>query len=311
VTDQDAANHSIRIGRPALADAATIDSPGGAVGAMRQLGTSPATANSWNWEVIRRPSGSTAVPSSTSARNPTFTPDVADLFVFRLTASDGMKTSITTVSITATTSGCSIAQPVVTAPALVGENSPNRTASVASHAGSTYAWSITNGTITAGQGTSQITFRAGLQGTLTLSVVETSAAGCVSAAGNATVDVAPAGSALLFYPLYPCRVPGVGPPLAAGEIRTIAPGGSCGIPATAKGLATNATVLAPGAAGHLRFWAAGTAQPPTSTLNFSTGQTRANNALISMPLGASTGFSVANNSTGTTGLIIDISGYFE
>ena len=123
------------------------------------------------WEVIRRPSGSTALLSSTTARNPTFTPDMADLFVFRLTASDGTKTSITTVSLTATTSGCTIAQPVVTAPALVGEDSPNRTASVVFHAGSSYAWTITNGTITAGQGTSQVTFRAGLQGTLTLSVV--------------------------------------------------------------------------------------------------------------------------------------------
>ncbi|HQR44670.1 MAG TPA: hypothetical protein PLB02_04455 [Thermoanaerobaculia bacterium] len=98
----DTANHSIRIGRPALADAATIDSTTGLVGAVRQLGTSPQTATSWNWEVIRRPAGSTAALSSASVRNPTFTPDVADLFIFRLTASDATKTSITLAYLSAT-----------------------------------------------------------------------------------------------------------------------------------------------------------------------------------------------------------------
>jgi hypothetical protein len=104
----DTSNHSIRIGRTALADVATIDSPAGAVGAPRQLGTSPQTATSWNWEVIRRPSNSAAVLSSTSIRTPTFTPDVADLYVFRLVASDGTKTSITLVSLTATATASAV-----------------------------------------------------------------------------------------------------------------------------------------------------------------------------------------------------------
>ena len=97
----DTLNDRIRVGRPAL-DAATIDSSTGTVGTIRQLSTSTQTATSWQWTLIRMPSASAARLSSTSIRNPRFTPDVADLYVFQLTASKGEKTSITTVSLTAT-----------------------------------------------------------------------------------------------------------------------------------------------------------------------------------------------------------------
>ncbi len=98
----DTGNNKIRIGRPALADVATIDIATGAVGGMRQLGTYPQTATSWRWRIVRQPAGSRSALSSASMRNPSFIPDVADLYVFQLTASDGVKTSITTVSLTAT-----------------------------------------------------------------------------------------------------------------------------------------------------------------------------------------------------------------
>ena len=71
-----------------LADAATIDSPFGFTGEVRRLGTAPRTATTWRWEVVRRPPGSTADFSASEAREPTFTPDRPDLYVFRLTASD-------------------------------------------------------------------------------------------------------------------------------------------------------------------------------------------------------------------------------
>ena len=131
--------------------------------------------------------------------------------------------------------------------------------------------------------------------------------------------MAPPGTALLFYTLPPCRVldtrnpagPLGGPALAANEIRAVAPGGSCGIPPTAKAIAANVTVLTPDQAGHLRFWGVGEAQPSTSTLNFAGAQTRANNAVIVMPAGAAAGFQVQNGSLGTTPILVDVSGYFE
>jgi len=93
---------SIRVGRPALADSATIDMAIGTVGATRQLNAFPQTATRWQWSIIRRPSASSATLSSSSISNPLFTPDVADLYVFRLIASDGVRSSITTVSLTPT-----------------------------------------------------------------------------------------------------------------------------------------------------------------------------------------------------------------
>ncbi|MGZ7078933.1 MAG: Ig-like domain-containing protein, partial [Thermoanaerobaculia bacterium] len=98
----DTLNNKIRIGRPALADAAMIDVSTGSVGAPRYLDTTVQTATSWQWSIVRHPSGSNAMLSSTSIRNPVFTPDVADLYIFQLTASNGVTTSITTVSLTAT-----------------------------------------------------------------------------------------------------------------------------------------------------------------------------------------------------------------
>jgi sugar lactone lactonase YvrE len=95
-------SNKILVGRPALADAATIDFSSGAAGTTRQLNTSPQTATSWQWRIIRQPSDSTAALSSTSIRNPIFMADVADLYTFQLTASNGVNTRITNVSLTAT-----------------------------------------------------------------------------------------------------------------------------------------------------------------------------------------------------------------
>jgi hypothetical protein len=81
------------------------------------------------------------------------------------------------------------ATPAIAAPTKVKPNQAGLIASVANHAGSQYAWSIQNGRITAGQGTSQITFTSGSKGDLTLSVNEVTSQGCLSATGKATVIV--------------------------------------------------------------------------------------------------------------------------
>jgi len=79
--------------------------------------------------------------------------------------------------------------PVISAPSNAKPGQTRLTASVASHSGSRYNWSIGNGTITAGQGTSRITFTVGNKGTTTLWVTEISAAGCVSPSGSASVSI--------------------------------------------------------------------------------------------------------------------------
>jgi predicted outer membrane repeat protein len=86
--------------------------------------------------------------------------------------------------------GVQPAAPVVTAPAAVGAGSAGNVASVPMVAGSSWNWTVTGGTLTGGQGTRQITFTAGAAGTtIQLSVVETTAASCVSPAGQKLVSV--------------------------------------------------------------------------------------------------------------------------
>jgi sugar lactone lactonase YvrE len=84
----DTGNCAIRIGLVACPDTPTIDLAIGAVGQTRQLDTRPQTAVAWRWRLIRNPAASSASLSAANIRNPTFTPDVPDLYVFQLEATN-------------------------------------------------------------------------------------------------------------------------------------------------------------------------------------------------------------------------------
>ena len=94
-----------------------------------------------------------------------------------------------------------------------------------------------------------------------------------------------------FFTLTPCRVvdtrrspgPGRGPALIAGGDRTFRVTGNCGVPTGALALAANLAVTAPTSQGHLRLFPSGSPSPLVSSLNYSAGQTRSNNAIV--PLG--------------------------
>ena len=91
----------IQLGRPTLADVATVDTPVGRVGEARQLDTAPRTATSWLWEPIRIEGASNAPLPAAGVRNPTFTPDVPGHYVFRLTATDGKAMSVSMATVRA------------------------------------------------------------------------------------------------------------------------------------------------------------------------------------------------------------------
>jgi uncharacterized repeat protein (TIGR01451 family) len=122
-----------------------------------------------------------------------------------------------------------------------------------------------------------------------------------------------------YFTLAPCRVvdtrglgaPVGGPVLQGQQTRVFAMAGHCGIPPTAKALSVNVTVTQPGATGNIRLFPAGVAVPTTSSVNYSAGQTRANNAITKLnPAGEVAAF--AGQPAGTTvHLIIDVGGYFE
>jgi hypothetical protein len=205
--------------------------------------------------------------------------------------------------------------PAITVEPIVGEGSPNRTASVAFHVGATYAWTIGNGTITSGQGTDQITFTAGAAGIpLTLSVTESNASGCASAAGTATVTVAPAGGPTQYYTVVPCRQLDTRTSAALlprGTLTVALTGGACGIPATARAVSVNVTVTEPTALGFLTLHPATSPRPVASNINYGAGQTRANNAILVLASDGSGTVGVFNGSSGATHVIIDVNGYFE
>ncbi len=100
-------------------------------------------------------------------------------------------------------------------------------------------------------------------------------------------------------------------PWASGGLRDFVLRGPVRVPATAKALSLNITVVFPTADGFVRF-SPSCQMPTASTINFGPGQTRANNAVLQ--LGNSDGILTANafvTGGGTVHLLIDVNGYFQ
>jgi hypothetical protein len=120
-----------------------------------------------------------------------------------------------------------------------------------------------------------------------------------------------------FNTLTPCRIvdtrnppgPDGGPALSGSSKRDFTLAGQCGVPGTAKSVAVNLTVVAPASSGHFTAFPAGGSLPLASTINFSAGQTRANNAVL--PLGTGGAVSIFNGGTGSAHVVIDVTGWFE
>jgi len=122
-----------------------------------------------------------------------------------------------------------------------------------------------------------------------------------------------------FYTLPPCRLvdtrdpagPLGGPALAAASARTFDLAGVCGIPAGAMAVSVNLTVVQPTSPGFLTVYPADGLAPLSSSLNFSPGQVRANNAVLVLATDGSARLTVFNGSNGTTHFILDVNGTFQ
>ncbi len=130
---------------------------------------------------------------------------------------------------------------------------------------------------------------------------------------------APVATATKYFTLTPCRLvdtrgptgPTGGPALAGGVSRTFVAVGSCGVPSGAAAVAINLTVTSTTATGSLTVYPAGTAVPATSSLSFSMGQTRANNAVAQLGAAGDLSIFCAMPSGSTTEAIVDVVGYFQ
>jgi hypothetical protein len=116
---------------------------------------------------------------------------------------------------------------------------------------------------------------------------------------------------LSFHTVPPCRVVDTrsSSPLSAGADRTLPVAGLCLVPPTAKAVAVNLVVTEPTTTGFITLFAAGAAVPTASSINYAAGQTRANNGIFS--LGTAGALAARCGPSGTTHLIVDVSGYFE
>jgi hypothetical protein len=96
----------------------------------------------------------------------------------------------------------------------------------------------------------------------------------------------------------------------AGADRVFALADVCGVPSSATALSVNVAVTGSTAAGNLRLYPAGNPLPTVSSINYSAGQTRANNAVVPLGPGAQIAVRCAQAS-GTAHFILDVNGYFE
>jgi FG-GAP-like repeat len=128
----------------------------------------------------------------------------------------------------------------------------------------------------------------------------------------------PGVAAQRFFTVPPCRLvdtrgavgPLGGPALAAMTTRNFPVTGTCSIPSTARSVALNVTVTGNTSYGDVRVFPAGASGITASTINWRTGQTRANNTIVG--LGANGSVTVwCVMFSGFTHVVLDVVGYFE
>ncbi len=127
-----------------------------------------------------------------------------------------------------------------------------------------------------------------------------------------------------YYTLTPCRivdtrgtagVPIGGPALVGGSnpvaaTRIFRLVNRCGIPAGAKAVAVNITVVGPTQPGDLRLFPTG-GSVTSSNLNFVTGQTRANNATVKLSASGDLSVTCDMQVAGSAHFLLDALGFFE
>jgi glycosyl hydrolase family 44 len=135
---------------------------------------------------------------------------------------------------------------------------------------------------------------------------------------SVTLFVIPASSGKDFFVVSPCRAvdtratagPAGAPALPSGGNRTFRLAGQCGISPTAVAVSLNLTVTSATAGGSLTLFPDGSTLPATNSISFRSGQTRANNTVMS--LGATGGVTLhAALPSGSVQVIVDVDGYFE
>ncbi len=182
-----------------------------------------------------------------------------------------------------------------------------------------YSWDFGDGSTPGTGATPTHAYAAAGTYTVTLTVTDDDTA-TASAATTATISAGPVTAGLQYYPLaHPvrlldtragttaCFTPGA--PLAANASRTQAAVGTCDgltIPAAARAVVGNATVVSPPAGGFITLFPSDAALPTASNLNYVAGQVVPN--AFTVTLSAAGSFNIYTPTA--THFIVDIAGYY-
>jgi PKD repeat protein len=154
-----------------------------------------------------------------------------------------------------------------------------------------------------------------LNGTGDLSIVYMASSGSTHVLLDVTGYFRVATDGTTFYEKTPVRVldSRVGTGLSGAFLpsipRTLSVAGANGIPAAARAITGNLTVVGQTRAGYLSITPNPTATPTTSTINFPVGDTRANG--VTVPLNGSGDLSIVYKASGGTAhVVLDVTGYF-
>ncbi|MEO6323781.1 MAG: hypothetical protein ABIT01_14175 [Thermoanaerobaculia bacterium] len=137
---------------------------------------------------------------------------------------------------------------------------------------------------------------------------------------DADTPPAPAVVASGFFPLAPCRVidtrgaaGSLGGPMliGGGTPRLFTVAGTCGIPASARTISANVTVVNPEGSGNMRLFPGDSPAPGANAISFRSGRVRANNALLLLAADGSGSLAIQNDSPGASHVILDVNGYFK
>jgi len=118
-----------------------------------------------------------------------------------------------------------------------------------------------------------------------------------------------------FYTVTPCRLVDTrradGPAIPAQTARVFGVAGLCGVSTEAKSVSLNVTVVSGSAPGNVVVYPGNQAVPLASTLNFTPGMTRANNAVVGLATNGAGTVAVQNRARAAVHLILDVNGYFQ
>ena len=144
--------------------------------------------------------------------------------------------------------------------------------------GAAYLWTISNGTITAGSGTSMITYTSGVSGTVTLSVVVTNSSNCSASSGNLVIPIVASPTVLITTASSVC----------ANSTNNIASVDNAGNGATYTWSITNGTITAGNGTNSITYSAGSSGVIAISvTVSYSTGCSQST-ADVSVNIGSGT-----------------------